>query len=70
MLTANRGNELGIRNFELDLTNTPWAKKFLMSIPSKSLFISVFLSLVFSKVFTTVSRVLSIYLSRVLIDPC
>ena len=22
-----RGNELGIRNFELDLTSTPWAKK-------------------------------------------
>ena len=27
MLMANRGNELGIRNFELDLTSTPWAKK-------------------------------------------
>ena len=27
MLMANRRNELDIRNFELDLTNTPWAKK-------------------------------------------
>ena len=26
MLMANRGNELGIRNFELDLTSTPCAK--------------------------------------------
>ena len=27
MLVANRGNELGIRNFESNLTRTPWAKK-------------------------------------------
>ena len=27
MIIANRGNELGIRNFELALTSTPWAKK-------------------------------------------
>ena len=26
ILMANRGNELGIRNFELDLTSTPWTK--------------------------------------------
>ena len=29
MLMAKRGNELGIRNFELDLTSTPWAKKMI-----------------------------------------
>ena len=29
MLMANRGNELGIRNFELDLTSTPCAKKMI-----------------------------------------
>ena len=29
MLMANRGNENGIRNFELDLTSTPWAKKMI-----------------------------------------
>ena len=29
MLMGNRGNELGIRNFELDLTSTPWAKKMI-----------------------------------------
>ena len=29
MLMANNGNELGIRNFELDLTSTPWAKKMI-----------------------------------------
>ena len=29
MLMANRGNELGTRNFELDLTSTPWARKMI-----------------------------------------
>ena len=29
MLMANRGNELGIRNFELELKSTPWAKKMI-----------------------------------------
>ena len=29
MLMAKTGNELGIRNFELDLTSTPWAKKMI-----------------------------------------
>ena len=27
VLMANRGNKLGIRNFESNLTTTPWAKK-------------------------------------------
>ena len=27
VLMANRGNKLGIRNFETNLTTTPWAKK-------------------------------------------
>ena len=29
IVMANRGNELAIRNFELDLTSTPWAKKMI-----------------------------------------
>ena len=28
-LMANRGNELDIRNFELDLTISPWARKLI-----------------------------------------
>ena len=27
MLIVTRGNELGIRNFESNLSSTPWAKK-------------------------------------------
>ena len=41
-----------------------------ISISFKWLCIWPFLSLVFNKVFKTVSRVLSTYLTRVLVDPC
>ena len=65
MLMANRGIELGIRNFELDLTSTPWAKKMINFHPLQIAVCRLFLSLIFNKVFKTVSRVLSISLSRV-----
>ena len=42
MLMANRGNELGIRNFELDLTSTPCAKMMINFHPFQ---IAVYLTL-------------------------
>ena len=42
MLMANRGKELGIRNFELDLTSTPCAKKIINFHPFQ---IAVYLTL-------------------------
>ena len=55
MLMANRGNELGIRNFELDLTSTPWAKTMINFHPSQiSLFHSLcyWFSIKFLKLYT------------------
>ena len=37
MHMANRRNELGIRNFELDLTNTPWAKMMINKLHERGL---------------------------------
>ena len=55
---ANRGKEIDIRNFESNLTGTPWAKMMITFIPFKSLCILLLiLSLVFNKVFKTVSDV-------------
>ena len=51
MLKANRGNELAIRNFELDLTSTPWAKKTINFHVFQIAVYSTFLSMVFNKVF-------------------
>ena len=62
MLMAIWGNELGIRNFELDLTSTPWAKKMINFHPSQiSVFYSLCSWLVFNKAFKNVYRVCLVF---------
>ena len=55
---ANRRKEIDIRNFESNLTSTPWAKKMMVNFSFLSNHcILVFLSSVFNKFLKTASLV-------------
>ena len=75
VLMANRRHELGIKDFELNLTSTPWAKKkkrINFSFLSIALYLTLchWFSIRFLKRYLVCGFIASIYWLRVSTDPC